>query len=254
MKVEKMERIRYGYKITIDGKVTPLEEETVVIFRLKKDAEFDDKTWRKILETDQIHIQKRKAIVHLKNPQSVHEFKTYLRGIGVHEKNIESWTTEYKKLGYLDDLEYGKLLVEGYQSKYGSNKIESILKTKGLHPETIEKILPKNDEVLQKLIQKSCRSIQKSTYLQAKNAIIRQFVAKGFDYETTLKWVEQYLDPKKFNEDVNLVKEYKKLRIKYERTYQGYKLKQKIIQALRQKGFNGQKIEQICQEMGNDYV
>ncbi len=129
-----------------------------------------------------------------------------------------------------------------------------MLKTKGLHPDTIEKVLPKNDEVLKKLIIKSCRSIQKSTYIQAKNAIMRQFLSKGFDYETISTLVETYLDPKKFNEDDNLVKEYKKLRNKYDRTYQGYKLKQKIIQALRQKGFNGQKIEQICQEMENDYV
>jgi len=66
--------------------------------------------------------------------------------------------------------------------------------------------------------------------------------------------VDQYLEPKRFNEDEQIVKEFKKLRTKYERTYQGYKLKQKIIQALRQKGFNGQKIEQICLEMENDYV
>jgi regulatory protein len=254
MKVEKLERIRYGYKITIDGKIIPLEEETVVVFRLKKDTEIDENTLKKVLDLDRLNIQKRKAIVHLKKPQSVFEFKQYLRGMGVSDKYIEEWTTSYKKLGYLDDLEYGKLLVEGYQSKYGRTKIESLLKTKGLHPDTIEKVLPKNDEVLKKLIIKSCRSIQKSTYIQAKNAIMRQFLSKGFDYETISTLVETYLDPKKFNEDDNLVKEYKKLRNKYERTYQGYKLKQKIIQALRQKGFNGQKIEQICQEMENDYV
>jgi|GEM_PF-1495973 len=254
MKVEKLERIRYGYKLTIDGKITPLEEETVVVFKLRKDTEIDEKTWRKILEADAIHVQKRKAIVQLKKPQSVHEFKTYLRGLGVDEQNIETWTNTYKKLGYLDDFEYGKLLVEGYQSKYGAKKIESLLKNKGLHPETIERLLPKNDDVLKKLVQKSCKSVQKSTYIQAKNAIIRQWMAKGFDYETIQTYVDMYLDPKRFNEDDNIVKEYKKLRTKYERTYQGYKLKQKITQALRQKGFTGQKIEQICLEMENDYV
>lgn len=254
MKVEKLDRIRYGYKVTVDGQVTPLEEETVVVFRLKKDTEIDEKTWAKILKEDQVYVQKRKAIVHLKKPQSVHEFKTFLRSIQVKESDIESWTNTYKKLGYLDDLEYGKLLVEGYQSKYGRLKIESILKTKGLHPDTIEQVLPKQDAVLAKLVQKSCRSIQKPTYIQAKNAVIRQFMGKGFDYETILKYVEQYLSPNQFKEDENLIKEYKKLVLKYESTYSGYKLKQKVIQALRQKGFNGQKIEQICREMGNDYV
>jgi regulatory protein len=254
MKVEKLERIRYGYKVTIDGQIATLEEETIVVFRLKKDAEIDGKTWQNILNADKIHVQKRKAIVQLKKPQSIHEFKSYLRGLGVDDKNIESWTNTYKKLGYLDDFEYGKLLVEGYQSKYGAKKIEALLKNKGLHPDIIVRLLPKNDDVLKKLVQKSCKSVQKSTYIQAKNAIIRQWVAKGFDYETIQTYVDAYLDPKRFNEDVNIIKEYKKIRSKYERTYQGYKLKQKIIQALRQKGFTGQKIEQICQEMENDYV
>ena len=254
MKIDKLERVRYGYKVTLDGIIHTLEEETVVIHRLRKDVEIDEKMWKKVLESDLLNVQKRKAIVHLKKPQSVSEFKTYLRSILVNEKNIESWTLEYKKLGYLDDLEYGKLLVEGYKSKYGSKKIESLLKNKGLHPDTIEKVLPKNDDVLNKLVQKSCKSIQKSTYIQAKNGVIRQFLAKGFDYETITKLVDIHLDPKRFNEDEQLVKEFKKIRSKYERTYQGYKLKQKVIQALRQKGFNGQKIEQICQEMENDYV
>jgi SOS response regulatory protein OraA/RecX len=254
MKVEKLERIRYGYKVTIDGVTTPLEEETIVVFRLRKDTEIDDATWKKIIAADGIHVQKRKAIVQLKKPQSVSEFKSYLRSIGTAEKHIEEWTNTYKKLGYLDDLEYGKLLVEGYQSKYGAKKMDNLLRNKGIHPDIIEKILPNNDDVLKKGIQKSCKSIQKSTYIQAKNAIIRQWLGKGFDYETIVKLVDQYLEPKRFNEDEQIVKEFKKLRTKYERTYQGYKLKQKIIQALRQKGFNGQKIEQICLEMENDYV
>ena len=140
MKIDKLERVRYGYKVTLDGIIHTLEEETVVIHRLRKDVEIDEKMWKKVLESDLLNVQKRKAIVHLKKPQSVSEFKTYLRSILVNEKNIESWTLEYKKLGYLDDLEYGKLLVEGYKSKYGSKKIESLLKNKGLHPDTIEKV------------------------------------------------------------------------------------------------------------------
>ncbi len=254
MKVEKLERIRYGYKVTIDGQVFALDEETIVVFKLRKDTEMDDKTWKKVLDADKINIQKRKAIVHLKKPQTVYEFKSYLRNLGVSESNIESWTSTYKKLGYLDDFEYGKLLVEGYQSTYGSKKIESLLKNKGIHPDVIERLLPKNDDVLKKLVQKSCKSIQKPTYIQAKNTIIRQWLGKGFIYEDIEKYVNAYLDPNRFNEADTIQKEFKKLKIKYERTYQGYQLKQKIIQALRQKGFNGQKIEQLYREMENDYV
>lgn len=254
MKVSKLERVRFGYKVTLGEDTIQLEEETIVVFRIKKDLEIDSKLLKSILEADKVHVQKRKAIVHLKKPQSVYEFKSYLRSMDVKESHIEEWTNTYKKLGYLDDLEYGKLLVENYRNKYGAKKIESILKTKGLHSETIEKILPKNDDALKKLVMKSCKSIQKSTLLQAKNTIIRQAVSKGFDYETTLKYVETYLDPKRFNESKSIIKEYQKIKSKYEKTYQGYTLKQKIHQALRQKGFNGQQIEQIEEEMENDYV
>ncbi|MCU0104790.1 RecX family transcriptional regulator [Acholeplasma vituli] len=254
MKVEKLERVRFGYKVTLGDEVIQLEEETIVVFRIKKDLEIDSKLLKAILDADKVHVQKRKAIVHLEKPQSVHEFKTYLRSLNVKESNIEEWTNTYKKLGYLDDLEYGKLLVEGYKNKYGAKKIESILSTKGLHPETISRVLPKNDDALKKLVMKACKSIQKPTFLQAKNTVIRQVIAKGFDYETTLKYVEQYLDPKRFDESNAILKEYQKIRSKYEKTYQGYALKQKIHQALRQKGFSGQQIEQIGVEMENNYV
>lgn len=254
MKVEKLERIRYGYKVFFDGNPVTLEEETVVVFRLRKDVEINSKQLEDILKANQVHVQKRKALVQLKKPQSVSDFKTYLRSLQVTEKNIDEWTNTYKRLGYLDDLEYGKLLVENYKNKYGIHKIESILKSKGLHPDIIEKILPKNEDTLIKLIQKSCKSIQKSTYLQAKNTIIRQFISKGFDYELVDKYVNLYLDPNRFDESAAIQKEYRKIYKKYESIYQGSTLKHKIVQALRQKGFNGQKIEQICREMENDYV
>jgi hypothetical protein len=42
MKIDKLERVRYGYKVTIDGMIHTLEEETVVTYRLRKDVEIDE--------------------------------------------------------------------------------------------------------------------------------------------------------------------------------------------------------------------
>ena len=254
MIITNFKKVRYGYQVTIGDETHLLEEDTIVKCMLSKGKEVTTKELKDILKENEKAFYIRKGLLYLKNIHSTHELKVYLRSLGANEANVDTITNEFKKHHYLDDAYYAKIMVDRYKQKYGKSKIEHLLVSKGIHKDIIDTLKIDLDTAsLKDKIQKAVSLSKKPNYYQAKNALLRQFVSKGFDPDVVSKLIDEQLKSHAFNPSSTLKKEMTKLLKKYE-SFEDYQKIQKVKQALYQKGYSHQAIIDTLTEMGNNDV
>lgn len=88
-----------------------------------------------------------------------------------------------EEYGYINDDAYTSMFIETYMKKYGIHKIRYELRNKGVDESIIERHLVSfhNDEHLMNLIQQKLHGKMLNKELFSK--IVRNFAAKGFEYE-----------------------------------------------------------------------
>lgn len=79
--------------------------------------------------------------------------------------------------------------------------------------------------------------------------VVQGLMGKGFSYETAKQSLSQLeLVADEENEDDLIAKELDKQYRKYSRKYEGYELKQRLIQALARKGYDFDRIQAVLRD------
>ena len=151
------------------------------------------------------------------------------------------------KMFALDLVEYGN------ERNLGKNKIIQELSNKGIFEEVINKFhFPSSLEKKKALanLPKLEKKYDKYAYEQKKQHIFRALVSLGFDADIAHEVINKVSAPKLKDEQEKLDKDLDKTYTRLKRKYEGYELKNKVVAALRSKGY---KVNDILNRMEKKY-
>ena len=138
------------------------------------------------------------------------------------------------KMLILDTIEYGN------ERNIGKNKIIQELTNKGIFQESItSNMFPRSVEKKKASnnIPKLEKKYDKYSYEQKKQHIYRALLSLGFDSDIALEALSMIKEPKMKEENEKLQRDLTKTYIRYQRNYEGYDLKNKVVNSLRSKGY-----------------
>ena len=161
-----------------------------------------------------------------------------------------------KENDLLDDQAYMEDLIEWDKERgFGKNKIIKHLKEQGI-PETIiaKAHFSPSKEVLRAkgLIPKLERKYSRYAYENKKKHIYQALLAQGYDYESAREALDLVKSDKPKVEKEKLIKDYQSVKKRYQDKYEGYKLYQKIMAALINKGYKSSEIRKVMEEYSNE--
>ena len=156
----------------------------------------------------------------------------------------------------LDDHAYMEDLIEWDKERgFGKNKIIKHLKEQGIPEAMIAKAhFSPSKEVLRAkgLIPKLERKYSHYAYENKKKHIYQALLSQGYDYESTREALDLVKSDKPKVEKEKLIKDYKIVEKRYKDKYEGYKLYQKIMSALINKGYKSSEIRKVMEEYANE--
>ena len=245
MKITKIEKKKRLYLIEIDGSDNLyVTEDTIVHFMLSKGMSLDDALLKDIQSFAQFSYGKNLALYYISFKQrTVKEVKQYLEKHEIDTRYIPDILDNLIAEDWLNDQQY----VENYlaQNLHSGDKGPYILKQKlmqkGIDTQVIEQGLAQLDfsEVAEKTAKKLLKKYQsKLSSKSLTDKIIQNLMNKGFSYDEA-KTAFEKLDTDKDEEQEQellyqaLDKQHRKLSKKYD----GYDLKQRLIQHLMRIGF-----------------
>jgi len=238
------------YRIYFDNNTSLLIYEDVIFENsLLYKKELDSEELEKVLFDNSVSILYNQAIKYLTlRIRSEEEIRKYLEK---KEENIAIINLIIEKLkhqGYLNDEVFVKAFIQDkiYLSNYGpwkiKNELTKYIKDDNLINQYIENI--DNQVILEnmkKLIEKYIKINRKYSGNVLKQKIYNNLINLGYDK----KMIYDELQNSNFNETENLIKEYQKLKKKYEKKYDSYKLEMVIKQKLMAKGYNISDIDNV---------
>ncbi|MDR0300167.1 MAG: recombination regulator RecX [Streptococcaceae bacterium] len=269
MKITEIKKLKRLYSVKLDEAITDedtgdltdkiyVTEDTIVKFRLSKEADYDKEQIREIIEFANYSRGKNLAIYYISfKIRTQSEVRKYLIEHEIPENDIPRILDELESLDLINDRKY----IENYVStkilggQTGPFSIQQKLLQKGLAKDLIEDEISKlydeekRLEIATKIADKQARA--KSARLplkQLKMKISQTLVSKGFSYaiaEQALVSLELEADEE--NEAELLMNEAEKAYNRLFRQYDGYDLKNRLSQTLGRKGFDWSDISDILE-------
>ena len=138
------------------------------------------------------------------------------------------------KMLILDTIEYGN------ERNIGKNKIIQELLNKGIFQESISNNMFSHSTERKKAfnnIPKLEKRYDHYSYEQKKQHIYRALLSLGFENDVALEALTAMRQPKAKEENEKLNKDLLKTYIRYQRNYEGYELKNKVVTSLKGKGY-----------------
>ena len=172
---------------------------------LRKNDEVSESRFSFLIEQNQIHFLKQKAL-HLlgRRHHSSYELKLKLRQKGYKTEFINQVIDEFNSKGLLNDYEFASFYAdENIRNKFwGKKKVESELYKRGVDREIISRIIeekfPNGNELdsALELGKKKMKLIQarKSETEKLKSKLYSFLISKGYDYEICKRAVEILID------------------------------------------------------------
>ena len=157
-----------------------------------------------------------------------------------------------KENDLLDDKAYMEDLVAWDDERhFGKNKIIKHLKEQGIPDNIIAKAHFSASNELKKakgLIPKLDKKYNRYAFEIKKQHVYQALLAQGYDYEIARETINLLKADKPKLEKEKLVNDFKKIKSRYSKKYEGYQLKQKINAALLNKGYKSKDIKIVLEE------
>lgn len=156
-----------------------------------------------------------------------------------------------KESDLLDDKAYMEdLIAWDDERKFGQNKIIDHLRREGIHDNLIAKAHFSRSNELKKargLIPKLEKKYSRYASESRKKHIYQALLVQGYDYEVAKLAINDVKDDKPKEEQAKLLADFKKIKSRYIKKYEGYELRQKIYAALVSKGYRHSDIKLIME-------
>ncbi|MEK4304193.1 MULTISPECIES: recombination regulator RecX [Oceanobacillus] len=232
-------------------------EDILIQFRLEKGMELDNELIETLKEQDNLHKVYTLTIHFLSyRIRSEKEVITYLQKKEVEEEQIAVIMQRLKKEKLLDDQQFAEMFVRSRMntSSKGPKVIEQELFEKGISGQiavnALEQYTPAlQKEKVQKLLGKKIKQSSKDSFQkqinQAKNTILQ----KGFNQQLVFEAIQTMDQEEDTNHEWEALKfQGEKLYQKHVKKYEGFQLKQKVMEGLYRKGFHFDMIQQFVEK------
>ena len=243
MKITKIKILKNKVSITFDNKSKlSIDKNVYTNFYLYEGKEIDKKEYKSLIDLNNSNALLEYALkVRAKSLYSEYQMREKLYKKEASKKEVDKVIKILKGYDLINDEAYARDLLEYYNSlNYGKNKIIHKISEKGIFDKEINKLSfpvsmerKKANNNLSKLEKK----YDKYNYSSKKSHIYNAYIQLGFDSEISSEMINKISKPDSKSEKEKLQNDYKKVKTRLERKYQGKELKQKIIQSLMQKGY-----------------
>ena len=243
MKITKIKILKNKVSITFDSKSKlSIDRNVYTNFYLYEGKEIDKKEYKSLIDLNNSNALLEYALkVRAKSLYSEYQMREKLYKKEASKKEVDKVIKILKGYDLLNDEAYARDLLEYYNSlNYGKNKIIHKISEKGIFDKEINKLSfpvsierKKANNNLSKLEKK----YDKYNYSSKKSHIYNAYIQLGFDSDISNEMINKISKPDSKSEKEKLQNDYKKVKTRLERKYQGKELKQKIIQSLMQKGY-----------------
>lgn len=256
MRITKIEKKKRLYLLEVEGQEkTYITEDTIVRFMLSKDKDITEEEFEAIRDFAQFSYGKNLALYFISFKQRTKkEVLDYLEKYEIAGATALKIVANLEKDRWIDDKAYVETYIRqnGLSGDKGPAMIRQKLMTKGISKSIIEDGLAEIDfsDLAGKVAEKLLRKYQNKLPLRAlQDKLVQGLMAKGFSYELAkLSIGHLELTSDEENEVELIAKELDKQYRKYSRKYEGYELKQRLMQALARKGFDFDTIKSALRE------
>lgn len=260
-KIISLEKKKRLYQVVFDDERTIyVTEDTIVRFFLSKGGEFNESEIVEITEFADFSRGKNLGLYYLSFKQRTKkEVITYLMDHEIPNLQIAKIIDELENSRFIDDVAYTESFIRGkiLGKTSGPYQIQQKLSEKGLDKALIKEklsLLYDDDtqlDVATSLAEKLVMSKYRRLPLQAlKMKLTTHLTSKGFSYDVSKAAITALeLEADEDNETELLQKELEKVLRRYSRKYDGYDLKQRIIQALARKGYDFELIRRELRDL-----
>ncbi|MGR6898828.1 recombination regulator RecX [Rummeliibacillus sp. BSL5] len=261
-KISAQKRNQERYNIFLNEEYAFSVDEGILIqYGLTKGKVLDSLMVEEIAFDDEIQRAFNRSLSYLSyQMRSEHEVRQKLKGLEFGDAVIQEALQKLKKLGFLNDESYSRALVETKKktAKKGPRAIKMDLKKRGIEENLQQRVLDEFSEdeqakIAKQLAEKVVRSEHRKTPVQIKQKIQDLLLRKGYSYSICERVIEQ-LDLSKEDEEWQDMIELQgeKAWKKYASKYTGYELHMRVKQALYQKGFPADVIDDFIEQKEQD--
>ncbi|MBF0780784.1 MULTISPECIES: recombination regulator RecX [unclassified Granulicatella] len=247
------------YNIYIDNVFAfGISENTLIAYRLHKGMDISDTLKNEIITHNSVQKIYSKALNYLSySLRSEHEVREKLLSDDTLDPHvIELVITQLKEENYINDMTYATTFVQSALALTKKSKfvIEKALQKKGIEQHLIDIALEQIDDATEyTLALEVAQKYQaKQHHLSYKNLVQKiklHLVQKGFSFSIAEHVISELdIEQDEYKEWNTLCYQGNRLWQKYRLTYEGNRLKEKMIGALYQKGFNYDVIKRYINE------
>lgn len=257
-KITRQKRNEERYNIYLDEKYAFSVDEAIIIqYGLTKGKSLDEMAVGEIAFDDEVSRAYNRALSFLAyQMRSEHEVHQKLLKAEFGEAVIQEAIQKLTRLGFLNDETYATALAETKKrtSKKGPKAILQDLKQKGINPKLQQEVVEAFSEEEQlsmamELAEKKVRQEQRKTPSQIKQKVQEFLVRKGYSFSIVQQVLEMIVIQPEEDEWTSLIDlQGEKVWRKYSQKYEGYELRMRVKQALYQKGFPAEVIEQYIEK------
>lgn len=257
-KITQQKRDTDRYNIFLDEKYAfSVHESVLVKFGLTKGMTLENWSLDDMVYEDEIQKAFNRALHYLGfRMRSEHEVKQKLLELGYGEAIILEAIVKLRNLGFLNDKNFSKALLETQKntSGQGPRAIRQKLQQKGIDKELQEKVLNEYSEaeqleVARKIVEKEARRNRTESPQQKERRIHNSLLRKGYSYEIindALLSIDFEIDEEEWDEVTTSIGERDWRR--YSSRYSGRDLHQRVKRSMYQKGIPFDKIDAFIEQ------
>lgn len=260
IKITAIEKKKRLYKVEFDKHDTIyVTEDTVVKYMMSRAAEYSEEQLKEIIEFANFSRGKNLAIYYISfKMRTKVEVIKYLQEHEIDNRQIARIIDELESSKYIDDASYTESFINSKINSQtnGPYQIKQKLSTKGIKTDLIDEIMSQTytresqvnvaTNIAEKLVM---QKYSKLPLKMLKIKINQSLVTKGFSYDIAKTAIESLELESDSEQESDLIQsEIEKSLRKYGRKYDGYDLKQRVIQSLARKGFDFDTINRELRE------
>lgn len=225
--------------------------------RYQANMQLSESQFYRLVALSEYHNAYLRALVRIKyQDRTVFEIESLINNeFDLNDQEVHQIIDKLLYYGFLDDKRYCQERIEILHLRnYGINKIKDALKQKGIEQTLIDKYLIydqnlENDKAMV-VAKKAIKSIRNKNQFQSEQTVRNRLRYQGFKTENINNVMNQLTIA--YNEEDErklLAKELTKSYRRYAKKYQGYELRMRLFNQLRNRGFKSELINATLDEM-----
>lgn len=256
MKITKLEKKKRLFQLETDtDQIIYITEDTIVHFLLSKGKTISDEEFQAIQNYAQFSYGKNLALYYISfKPRTKKEVETYLEEHEIDKLAVPKIIKNLLEENWINDKNYAETYINQNirTGDKGPKVLQQKLQQKEINLTIIKEIIDNTDfsQQAEKVSQKLTKKYQNKLPIKAlSNKIKQSMYNKGFTSQQITAAINQLDIQKDSEEEITLLyKQIDKILPRYQKKYEGYRLKQALTSNLARKGYTFDDINSALRE------